>query len=252
MSFHRENVIWQSADGTWSRGFFETYDIGDRDGEEWDPEWDVEYDFDTFRWVSTGHPTQEEASRAWDGANPGGHSLVEHRDDDRSHRQVEQYDDMAARLWESGSGPRWNCTGVPKSRVPRLIARDIAKGLTDTAHYKLGGYSNMCPDVSGLQQQLAERLTAMSASEREEVADALSEGVKKIRAMLDEPRRTSVGAAEARGALEQLQTQGRSILAEKPAAPSSGAGGSARGKTTAGSTAGSFAPKLNSAPSGHL
>lgn len=38
MSVNRENVIWQSADGTWNRGFY-AYDTW---GE--DHEWDVEYD----------------------------------------------------------------------------------------------------------------------------------------------------------------------------------------------------------------
>ena len=65
MSFSRENVIWQSANGTWNRGFFSAHVWGD------DPEWDVEYS-DDFEWVSTGHPTEEAAWASWDGANPGG------------------------------------------------------------------------------------------------------------------------------------------------------------------------------------
>ena len=57
MSFHRENVIWESADGTWSRGFFRVRWTGD------DPEWDVEYDYGSFEWVSTGHASERAAHR---------------------------------------------------------------------------------------------------------------------------------------------------------------------------------------------
>ena len=66
MSRNRENVVWPSRNGTWSRGFFDYYQTCD------DPEWDVEYDYDTFMWCSTGHPTMEAACAAWRGSNPGG------------------------------------------------------------------------------------------------------------------------------------------------------------------------------------
>lgn len=74
MSFNRENVIWQSADGTWSRGFYETCWVGDEyDG--YDPEWDVEYG-DGLWCVTVGHASEDAAERAWDGANPGGHTTI--------------------------------------------------------------------------------------------------------------------------------------------------------------------------------
>jgi hypothetical protein len=69
MSFNRENVTWQSEDGTWNLGFLEVVWVGE------DPEWDVEYG-DGFDWVSTGHSSQEAAYAAWDGANPGGGWVV--------------------------------------------------------------------------------------------------------------------------------------------------------------------------------
>ncbi|MCU1137032.1 hypothetical protein [Stenotrophomonas maltophilia] len=72
MSFNRENVIWPSRDGTWSIGFYACYVRPDAE----DHEWDVDYDFDRFEWVSTGHPTEDKASEAWDGANPGGSTIV--------------------------------------------------------------------------------------------------------------------------------------------------------------------------------
>jgi len=71
MSFHRENVIWQSNDGKWNRAFYAFYEVGDRHSEDHDPEWDVEY-LEDFNWVSTGHATQQRAEDSWHGANPGG------------------------------------------------------------------------------------------------------------------------------------------------------------------------------------
>lgn len=47
MSFNRENVTWQSKDGTWNMAFFRVTWTGiEADG--YDPEWDVEYDFNAF------------------------------------------------------------------------------------------------------------------------------------------------------------------------------------------------------------
>lgn len=74
MSCNRENVIWQSADGRWNRGMYDFHIWGD------DPEWDVEYDMGRFHWVSTGHETEQAAADSWDGANPGGATVVAHTD----------------------------------------------------------------------------------------------------------------------------------------------------------------------------
>jgi len=71
MSFHRENITWQSKDGTWNRAFYAFHDVGDRYSEDYDAEWDVEYTED-FNWVSVGHATQQRAEDSWHGANPGG------------------------------------------------------------------------------------------------------------------------------------------------------------------------------------
>lgn len=70
MSVNRENVIWQSPDGTWSRAFYDFYPVG-QDDEDWDFEWGVEYT-DEFNWLRTGLASEEEAVDAWNGANPGG------------------------------------------------------------------------------------------------------------------------------------------------------------------------------------
>lgn len=74
MSFNRENVIWQSADGTWNRAFYEVLWTGD------DPEWDVEYG-DGFGWVATGLRSEEAAEDSWHGANPGGWTILRQPDD---------------------------------------------------------------------------------------------------------------------------------------------------------------------------
>lgn len=68
MSFHRENVVWQSADGTWNRGLYTAHEQFWVDNV--DPEWDVDYDYSSFEWASTGHPTKQSAIDSWDGANP--------------------------------------------------------------------------------------------------------------------------------------------------------------------------------------
>lgn len=47
MSFNRENVTWQNADGTWNMAFYQVAWEG-REDEGFDPEWDVEYDYSKF------------------------------------------------------------------------------------------------------------------------------------------------------------------------------------------------------------
>lgn len=86
MSFNRENVQWESPDGTWNLGFFEVVWEGD------DPEWDVEYDFGRFWWVSTGHGTPDAAWSSWRGANPGFSVQVAYAGNED---ECERYDEMA-------------------------------------------------------------------------------------------------------------------------------------------------------------
>jgi hypothetical protein len=75
VSCNRENVTWQSEDGTWSIGFYAYHSTGDPMSEDWDDEWDVEYE-DDFHWVSTGHSDEDSAYQSWHGANPGGTIIV--------------------------------------------------------------------------------------------------------------------------------------------------------------------------------
>jgi hypothetical protein len=76
MSFNRENVTWQGQDGRWSLGFYRVIE-GNVFDEDYDPEWDVDYDYSSFEWVRTGFRTAEAAELSYDGANPGGTTIIE-------------------------------------------------------------------------------------------------------------------------------------------------------------------------------
>ncbi len=96
MSFNRENVIWQSKDGRWNRGFFTVHDNWwDGDSDDYDPEWDVEYDTTSFEWVATGFVEEQGAVDAWDGANPGGWTTCVYRGNADA---CNRYDRMAQEL----------------------------------------------------------------------------------------------------------------------------------------------------------
>jgi hypothetical protein len=90
MSFNRENVAWQKDDGTWSIGFWPVTVIGP------DDEWDVEYDYDSFRWVSTGHPDPDTAFNAYtrEHANPGVQTIC--TPGDTSAEEIASFDAFAA------------------------------------------------------------------------------------------------------------------------------------------------------------
>lgn len=93
MSKNRENVTWQSQDGTWNLGHF-TVIPGNTFDEDYDDEWDVDYDFSTFWWVSTGHPSPTAANNAWRGTNPGGGTQIAHTAE--TAKDCATYDAMAA------------------------------------------------------------------------------------------------------------------------------------------------------------
>jgi hypothetical protein len=98
MSVNRENVTWQSADGTWSRGFFH-YEVT---GEDY--EWDVEYDFTEFGWVRTGFATVEAADDSWDGSNPGQRTHYRYEGNEE---RCDGYDAMAREALERSRDNRW-------------------------------------------------------------------------------------------------------------------------------------------------
>lgn len=116
MSFNRENVTWQSANGTWSRGFFRVIDTGDWGSVDYDPEWDVDYDMSHFDWVSTGHPDEWSAHESWDGANPGGGQSLPY--DPADSAATSRFDEMAA---ARKAASRQVSSEVAEMQVVRLI-----------------------------------------------------------------------------------------------------------------------------------
>lgn len=91
MSFNRENVTWQSADGTWSMAFYVVAWV-DEDGDE---EWDVEYDYSKFQsWAyATGCASEDAAYKKATAstANPGGTTVVPYAD---NYAECERYNQM--------------------------------------------------------------------------------------------------------------------------------------------------------------
>ncbi|WP_030277103.1 hypothetical protein [Streptomyces sp. NRRL B-24484] len=103
MSLHRENVTWESADGTWTIGFYDFVETG---GDDRDEEWDVEY-LNTFGWVSAGHPTSEAAMAAYTAhsANPGGTTLVRWCEENAA--EITQLNELAAQHASGPGNPHW-------------------------------------------------------------------------------------------------------------------------------------------------
>lgn len=94
MSFNRENVTWQNADGTWNMAFYLVTWEGLED-EGYDPEWDVEYDYSKFesygyaRRCATEDAAYEEATR--NRPNPSGSYVVPRPGNEA---ECERYDAM--------------------------------------------------------------------------------------------------------------------------------------------------------------
>jgi hypothetical protein len=97
VSVNRENVTWQSEDGTWRNGHW-TFYYTDQDSEDFDPEWDVEYGTE-FHWVSRPAPDHEAAFASWDGANPGGTTVLDWATNEAYCRRL---DEKAAALLARG------------------------------------------------------------------------------------------------------------------------------------------------------
>lgn len=91
MSFNRENVTWQSADGTWNMAFYVVAWV-DEDGDE---EWDVEYDYSRFQsWgyaIGASDPDSAYRIATASMANPGGSWVVPYAD---NYSECERYSQM--------------------------------------------------------------------------------------------------------------------------------------------------------------
>lgn len=259
MSFNRENVIWQSPDGTWNRGFFDSYSTGSYDDDDYDPEWDVEYS-ENFCWASTGHPTQQAAERSWSGANPGGQSTYPYSDDTQD--DIAGFEVQAALLARAKSPTYFG----PKKQVPLgYVAERVYGDRASVAVSTLNGYSNTLPrDHGEWEADLADRLPDASPSERSEVirqaqfaAQKLADAISSAR-QSNEERRNQRPWGSPRYSAEQLEDAEKAFQwhynrvtalrqTESPARQNVRAA-TERAKTTPKSTAGSFAPKGNSAP----
>jgi len=237
MSFHRENIIWQSADGTWSRGFYECHESygghGDDDDEDsFDPEWDVEYDYGALEQVSCGHPSEDAAFQSWRGANPGGSTVLPYDSDAAA--EAAQLDDMAAELEDAQrergvSGrrsiflnpqdrPFHDVRGASKSDDPaslrrRLAAADTkyAEAVAEQHSLRMLGYSNdMTRELGGLDAKRADLLNRLvdgahldATAQREHRASDLINQVAALNRALDHYERSNargVGSSANRAA----------------------------------------------------
>lgn len=103
MSFNRENVTWQSKDGTWNMAFFRTTWVGS-EADGYDPEWDVEYDYTEFdlHVHATGKSSPDEAYEdvVRRTSNPGGGWVVSRQMDSEA---CDKYDAMLAAVMEAAT-----------------------------------------------------------------------------------------------------------------------------------------------------
>jgi len=120
MSKNRENVIWQSRDGTWNRGFFDYVVTGP------DDEWDVEYDHRTFNWAATGLPSEDAAHEAWHGANPGMYHRIPW--DEKNRAEIDRYEKMASEFEARERGTSRRSSRKSPAQLEREIRQTLAKG----------------------------------------------------------------------------------------------------------------------------
>lgn len=140
MSFHHENVTWQSEDGTWNQGFYTRISVGY--SEDYDSEWDDTYD-NSFQFVSSGHATADDAWRSWGGPNPG--SGYEVRYSPGTAEEIKHYEDLAARLYErqgvSSISPLFGkgeagYYGPPRNRTLKAIKAERDKIVESWVRYQ--------------------------------------------------------------------------------------------------------------------
>lgn len=173
MSKTRENVTWQSPDGTWNRGFYVCYDTGDYNDPDFDSEWDVDYHYDAFEWVSAGHATSDAADKAWGGANPGVRRIVTlDPSNAQSVQQAEDFDNMAARLHESGSG---YYRGPVRPRSLQSLQSELRQWQEGVISLEVRGKpaGDAGKKVAALTRQITDRLASVSSAGRAAWMDEL-------------------------------------------------------------------------------
>lgn len=92
MSYHWENVIWQSKDGSWNRGFYERISMGSSrwDDENYDSEWDDDFNFESFDYLKTGFRSEEDAANWKPTGNPGSFSLMAYAGNSKECKALDQ------------------------------------------------------------------------------------------------------------------------------------------------------------------
>lgn len=260
MSKNRENVIWQSADGRWNRGFFETYPTKSYDDDDYDDEWDVDYDYDNFSWVSVGHLTEQAAYASWDGANPGGSTVYAHGESSWPNEPpvAEKFDEMAVACAAKGYyAPGVSAVKVQDYKDRAVISRFYftqrsydpkTKNLSD---FFAAEDAKQAKEVSTLLARRPE-LADYARECRQKVADVDEKEIERARERAREASRwggrsTYVSDAMSKSAAVAGLLDKVKIPVTSKEQPASAAK-SSRGKTTAASTAGSFAPKVGSQP----
>lgn len=224
MSFNRENILWQSADGTWSHGFYECHEsYGGRDDDDedsFDPEWDVEYNHDVLEYASCGHPSEDAALQSWRGANPGGCNVLSYHSN--SAAEVAKHDDMAAELEDAQreqedfgrqsifsypqDRPFHDVRGASKCDDPVSLRRRLdtadkkyAEAVAEQHSLRMQGYSNdMTRELAGIDAKRAGLLNRLvdggnldTAARREHRITDLSNQVAALNRALDRSERSN-------------------------------------------------------------
>lgn len=211
MSYNHENVVWQSPNGTWNRGFHpvDYYDCGESDDcDDETHEWCRQFDEDSFEWVSSGHPSRDAAYASWTGSNPGGSSGPGSAD------HVEHLEDMAAVLYEKslkeeaergrrygGASNSWmyasapayrSYEGPPRVRTLKALQRECNDLISEWADYRLGGYANVTDQdrQKALNVRIRDLLASSSSAEGEAYEERQSAFRDSLRAKLDKHRET--------------------------------------------------------------
>lgn len=187
MSFNRENVIWQSPDGTWNRGFYDFYSTGESDDPDYDSEWGVDYT-DQFVRVRTGFRSQAAAEAYQPWGNPGGHTEVPATPENAA--VIERLDDEAAKTYDAATRERPYAygyhgtpeySGPPKERKLKFLLADARRAKLEYARHRIQGYINS-PDpkiplwearISKIIQQGRPADLEMLASSGNKYADGL-------------------------------------------------------------------------------
>lgn len=151
MSYHWENVIWQSKDGSWNRGYFHRISNADSPSSwndedyGYDSEWDDEFDFSSFDYLSTGMRSEETAWNFTPHGNPGTYTLLPYAGNSK---ECKHYDLMAH--WHRNPAEKAKAQRKEHLRKVREHFKDIVAEWNPQAMKELaGGYSTFSVVLKG-------------------------------------------------------------------------------------------------------